>query len=134
MKFRSTFIALLVLVSAFAQAETKTTAPDLNGIWKDVGSDIIDNCYLIIAQQGKEAHMTHYLEVKGVPMVEFAEGKVKGNKVVFNVKVSKPIPGWAVTGIHRLQLSDDGNTLNGKYEDALGNKGPLKFVRARPAK
>lgn len=134
MKLISVFTALMVLIFAVAQAEPKTSVHDLNGIWKDVGNDSIDNCYLIIAQQGNEAHMTHYLEVKGVPMVEFAEGKVKNNKVTFDVKVSKPIPGWAVMGVHRLQISHDGNTLEGEFEDARGTKGPLKFIRARPAR
>ncbi len=129
MKKSRVIIFLLSIISMISHAETKTQ--DLNGIWQDTHGPEFDQCYLIIAQQGAVAHMTHYLEFQGTPMVEFGSGKVAGNKVTFKVKVSKSIPGWATAGTHYLQLSDDGNTLKGEYKDTRGNKGPLVFTRLR---
>lgn len=123
-------LAAMVLFFASAGA---AQAGDVNGLWADVAGPDFRNGALVLAQDGNEIHMAHYLEYKGTPMVEHGRGSFKDGKIVLKVKVSKPIPGWATTGIHTLQLSEDGNTLKGEYTDSHGNKGPLEFRRAQPA-
>jgi hypothetical protein len=116
-------------MAATASAESKANTANLNGLWRDVAGPTFANCYLIISQDGTQARMTHYLEFNGTPMVEFGEGTVTGNKVHFKVKITQQIPGWATTGEHDLELSDDGNSLQGTFKDGKGNKGPLLFKR-----
>jgi hypothetical protein len=124
-------VSVFLAVSA-AGAEVKS--PDVNGIWTDVAGPNFANTYLVLAQDGNEVHMAHYLEFKGMPMVEYGQGSFDKGKIVLHVKVSKPIPGWATAGTHTLQLSEDGDSLKGEYADSLGNKGPLEFKRLRPVR
>ena len=74
--------------------------------------------------------MTHYIEYKGNPFVEYGSGIVKGNRIEYNVYVTVQVPGWnSKQGYHVLTISEDGKTLRGTYEDDIGNKGNLVFKR-----
>ena len=124
---------ILAAMISFAASAAFAQAADVNGLWTDVAGPDFKNGYLVLAQDGDEIHMAHYLEYKGTPMVEYGRGSSKNGKIVLHVKVSKPIPGWATAGTHTLQLSDDGNMLKGEYADSRGNKGPLEFRRVMSA-
>ena len=52
------------------------------------------------------------------------------------MKVTLPIEGWATRGTHELLLSEDGNTLRGRYQDNKGRSGEivLKRFKAEPSK
>ncbi len=77
--------------------------------------------------------MTHYLEFKGNPFVEYGVGIVKGNQAEYTVYVTTQVPGWNTTkGHHSLTISEDGQTLRGTYKDNSGNKGALVFKRKYP--
>ena len=77
--------------------------------------------------------MTHYLEYKGDPFVEYGAGIIKGNQIQYTVYVTVQVPGWSTTkGYHVLTISEDGQTLRGTYEDNTGNKGNLVFKRKYP--
>jgi hypothetical protein len=128
MKTLLTLITICI-ASTFTLAQNNTSYPNINGVWADSNSTVFTNCYLIIAQDGAKTNMTHYLEFNGTPMVETGVGTYIDGKVFFEVKVTKPIPGWATTGKHYLTISADGKTLRGEYQDAKGNKGPLVFKR-----
>lgn len=73
--------------------------------------------------------MMHYMEWKGKPFLEKGRGKIYGRKLDYFVVVTKPIPGWALTGEHFLTLSADGKTLRGAFEDENGNIGALVFKK-----
>src|SRR4051812_47145393 len=118
---KTIFISLLCLAAAIAHAAPKTGNQDLNGLWADASSPSFRNCYLIIAQEGSDIHTAHYLEFNGTPMVEYGQGNIDAGKIVLQIKVSKPIPGWSTSGMHTLQLSADGNSLRGEYDDGRGN-------------
>ena len=113
------------------KAEPAKDKQDLNGIWSDASSQAFQYCYLIIAQEGSTLHTAHYLEFRGTPMVEYGIGSVKDGDIKLQVKVTKPIPGWATAGVHTLHLSEDGNVLRGEYTDDKGNKGALAYGRLR---
>lgn len=100
-----------------------------SGLWTDVNSADFDQGYLIIAQDNQDIHMTHYVEYKGQPLVEYGKGTRVGNQLSYQVTVTRKIPGWVTKGTHILTLSADGQSLEGRYESKLGS-GPLKFVRA----
>ncbi|MDF3035992.1 MAG: hypothetical protein K0S28_1266 [Paucimonas sp.] len=121
--------ATAVAFGALAHAAPETQ--DVNGLWNDAAGPAFSNAYLILAQEGREVRMAHYLEFNGTPMVEHGQGFIDDGNVVLQVRVSKPIPGWATAGTHTLKLSDDGVSLKGEYLDSRGNKGPLEFRRAR---
>ena len=77
--------------------------------------------------------MTHYLEFKGNPFVEYGAGIVNGNQIQYTVYVTVQVPGWnSKKGYHILTVSEDGKTLRGTYEDDSGNKGNLVFKRKYP--
>ena len=61
--------------------------------------------------------------------MEYGEGNIIGNQVVYKVDVTLPIAGWATAGIHQLKLSADGKKLKGFYTDNKGNTGPIVFVK-----
>jgi len=121
-----------------AAAPAPATAPapavanhDWNGIWSDANTQDYQYCYLVIAQEGSTLHTAHYLEFKGMPMVEYGVGTVKDGIAKIKVKITKQIPGWATSGMHTLRMSADGNVLRGEFTDAKGNKGPIAFGRFR---
>jgi hypothetical protein len=126
---KSLFALIVLCISTLIVSAQQNIFSDINGIWADANSAAFTNGYLIISQEGEKASMSHYLEFNGIPMVEYGVGTYLGGKVFFDVKVSKPIPGWALTGKHYLTISEDGKTLKGEYEDAKGNRGPLVFKR-----
>ncbi|MFL5729062.1 MAG: hypothetical protein ACJ75J_06185 [Cytophagaceae bacterium] len=128
---KKAFIFLvLIFSSGFSFSQTNAYS-DLNGLWADSNSAAFSNAYIIFSQEGSSVTFSHYLEFKGIPMVEYGKGKISGNKVEYKVKVSKPIPGWARKGFHSLLLSADGKTLRGIYKDEKGNTGPLVFKKIR---
>lgn len=126
---KSLFALIVLCFSTLIVSAQQNKFSDINGMWADSNSTAFANCYLIISQEGEKASMSHYLEFNGTTMVEYGVGTYLGGKVFFDVKVSKPIPGWALTGKHYLTISADGKTLKGEYEDAKGNRGPLVFKR-----
>ncbi|MCO4294125.1 hypothetical protein NF867_14775 [Solitalea sp. MAHUQ-68] len=134
MKFIKVLFPLLFLGGLFSVvAFTNPTSPTTNitGLWADSNSSNFKHCYAIFSQEGNKIKVAHYLEFKGTPMVEIGEGSITGNKIDYKVKVTKAIPGWALSGEHILELSTDGNTLRGIYKDEQGNSGPMVFKKLR---
>ena len=127
--FFFTVILAFVVTYSFSQSEKEKGYVDVSGLWVDSNSASFQNCYLIISQTGRNVVVAHYLEFDGTSMVEEGKGTVSGRKVVYKVKVTKAIPGWATSGTHYLELSEDGNTLRGAYKDAKGNTGPIVFKK-----
>ncbi|VUD42101.1 hypothetical protein TDB9533_00624 [Thalassocella blandensis] len=121
------FISSLLV---FAPAAIAEKAIDINGLWSDSNNPNCENCYAIIAQDGDDIFFAHYIEWKGKPLVEYGKGKRIGNIIEYQVTVTRQIPGWASAGKHRLELSKDGQSLKGSYQDNLGNKGPFSLVRS----
>jgi hypothetical protein len=72
---------------------------------------------VLIAQDGYKIIMNHYLEFKGINMVEYGIGKIKDTTVSYDVVVTKAIPGWATKGKHFLTLNKKRDTLRGTYQD-----------------
>ncbi|HEY8401809.1 MAG TPA: hypothetical protein VIK89_11125 [Cytophagaceae bacterium] len=119
---------LVVLSSLNSYAQNDIS---ISGIWADSNSASFQNCYALFSQDGESVYLVHYLEFNGTGMVEHGFGKRVGNKVEYEVKVTKAIPGWSTSGKHTLYLSPDGNTLRGTYVDAKGNEGPIVFKRVK---
>ncbi|POY37789.1 hypothetical protein C3K47_04450 [Solitalea longa] len=135
MKLTKVIFPFLALSGLFLfPAFTDHSSPPINitGLWADSNSTNFSHCYAIFSQEGNKVKVAHYLEFKGTPMVEIGEGNITGNKVDYKVKVTKAIPGWALSGEHILELSPDGNTLRGIYKDEQGNTGPMVFKKLRP--
>lgn len=110
-------------------------AQDFNGVWADSSSASFTNATAVFSVQNDSVFMTHYVEFNGHPFVEHGQGIVKGNQLIYTVKVSVQVPGWTTTqGDHILTLSADEQTLRGTYKDNAGNTGPLVFKRVYPAK
>jgi hypothetical protein len=107
---------------------------DVNGIWKDSAGTSFDKGTMIIAQKGDSIILTHYLEFNGQPFTEYGVGKIKGDSLIYHLTVTLPIPGWSLTGVHKLKLSKHGNKLIGIYIDDKGNSGRLVFTRFAPLK
>jgi hypothetical protein len=126
-------IAILTLIiTTFAcnsKAETPTT--NISGLWADVNSSNFKNCYVIFAQDGNKIIMNHYLEFKDTPMVEYGIGEIKDRTVIYDVVVTKAIPGWATRGKHSLLLNKQGDTLRGTYKDEQGKDGPIVFAKLK---
>lgn len=120
------FLAVLASGSLFAQ--------DVNGVWADSSSSSFTNPTAVFSVQNDSVFMTHYVEFNGNPFVEHGEGVIKGDTLIYTVKVTVQVPGWSTTqGVHTLVLSADRNTLRGTYKDNAGNTGPLVFKRVLPA-
>ncbi len=124
-----TSLAVYCFTSAYKPKATYTA--NLTGLWRDSNSTNFSNCHAIFSQEEGKIHMLHYLEFKGIPMVEEGYGTINGSNVEYNVKVTKAIPGWATTGTHILTLTEDGLTLRGVYKDGQGNTGPLVFKKVK---
>ncbi|MFM7022778.1 MAG: hypothetical protein ACKOXB_07340 [Flavobacteriales bacterium] len=124
-KFGALFI-LFFFLALFANAQDKL---NLNGLWQDSCGTSFSNCYAIISQDGNQIKFSHYLEWEGQSFVETGKGKLKGRTIVYNVKVTQKISGWATEGVHELTLSPDGNTLRGSYKDNKGNTGTIVLKR-----
>lgn len=127
--FFFTLIFAFAITFSFSQSEKDDRYVDVSGLWVDSNSASFKNCYLIISQTGAKVVVAHYLEFEGTSMVEEGKGTVSGRKVVYKVNVTKAIPGWATSGTHYLELSEDGKTLRGTYKDAKGNTGPIVFKK-----
>lgn len=112
-----------------ANHEEDIRSEELSGLWADSNSTSFKNGYVIFSVEGNQVEMMHYLEFKGQPLVEKGRGRIIGRKLDYFVVVTRPIPGWAVTGEHFLTLSPDGKTLRGAYEDEKGNLGKLVFKK-----
>ncbi|QFU24415.1 hypothetical protein FM038_021215 [Shewanella eurypsychrophilus] len=107
---------------------TATESLSIDGLWTDVNTADFTNGTMIIAQDGDAIHVSHYVEYKGIAMVEYGIGSRKGRTLEYKVKVTRPIPGWVEEGRHILILSDDGQRLEGQYQSNTGN-GSLVFDR-----
>lgn len=108
-------------------------AQSAQGVWSDSSSTAFSNCYAIFSIENDSVFMTHYIEFNGEPFIEHGSGVVKGDSLIYNVRVTKQIKGWTSTaGLHQLKLSGDGLTLKGSYSDNTGNSGPLFFRRQFP--
>ncbi|CAI2769361.1 hypothetical protein [Flavobacterium collinsii] len=103
---------------------------DINGVWEDINPGV-QNAVAIISEQNEKVIFSHYLEWKGQKFVESGTGKRTGNTIVYTVKVTLPIEGWATQGTHTLTLSEDGNTLEGTFIDNKKRTGPISFKRVR---
>lgn len=131
LKLTLIFTALLIFNAKPLLAEPSNKSIEyrnVSGLWTDVNTKDFKHGYLIIAQDNNDIHITHYLEYKGQPMVEFGRGSRSDNQLDYQVKVTRKIPGWVTKGQHQLTLSADGQTLTGRYVSKAGS-GPLKFVR-----
>ncbi|MCZ4338931.1 hypothetical protein [Shewanella colwelliana] len=123
------FIALVSCFTLGLKVHANTgIASMVDGLWHDVNSSDFTNGVMILAQDGDQIKMSHYVEYKGVAMVEYGTGTRIGNTIEVDVTVTRPIPGWVVEGKHRLQLSADGTKLEGHYYSSEGS-GPLRFQR-----
>lgn len=125
------FLIIFLLISAttsYAQSAFDNQE-NLSGLWSDINTEDFTNGYMIIAQDGDQIHVAHYVEWQGKPLVEYGSGTRQGDKITYDVSVTRGIPGWATEGTHTLVLSDDGNTLEGQYQ-TKEDRGPLKFERA----
>ncbi|TRX37469.1 hypothetical protein FNW52_05770 [Flavobacterium sp. ZT3R18] len=124
---------ILTLFVALSSCTSKTDSPvtNISGLWTDVNSSNFKNCYVIIAQDGNKIIMNHYLEFKGIGMVEYGIGKIKDTTISYDVIVTKAIPGWATKGKHFLTLNKKGDTLRGTYQDEQGKHGTIVFARLK---
>ena len=105
---------LILLFSVLSYSQKKDNTPDnINGLWSGVNNENFKNNQLIIAQDSDKIVMTHYLEFKGVSMVEYGIGAIKGDSVEYDVIVTKAIPGWALKGKHILKLNTGFGGVNG---------------------
>ena len=118
-------LLLLIFFSGYRIAMTQ----EVNGVYQDSTSTSFKNCYAIFATVGDSIFMTHYLEFEGQPFVEYGKGIIKGDELIYQVVVTKGIPGWSSAGTHRLKIEEDGKVLRGTYSDNLGNTGALIFTR-----
>tara|TARA_B100000674_G_scaffold129521_1_gene99776 strand:- start:7927 stop:8313 length:387 start_codon:yes stop_codon:yes gene_type:complete len=110
-----------------------TFSQNFNGVWTDSSSTDFSNCTAVFSVKKDSVFMTHYLEFKGNPFVEYGAGIVNGNQIQYTVYVTVQVPGWnSKKGYHILTVSEDGKTLRGTYEDDSGNKGNLVFKRKYP--
>tara|TARA_B100001173_G_scaffold311601_1_gene329405 strand:- start:3666 stop:4046 length:381 start_codon:yes stop_codon:yes gene_type:complete len=122
-----------LLYTFFISLPIFTFSQDFSGVWADSSNVNFSNCTAIFSVKKDSVFMTHYLEFKGNPFIEYGYGIVAGNKIKYEVYVTLQVPGWKATkGNHILTLSEDGTTLRGTYEDNLGNKGNLVFKRKYP--
>lgn len=124
------FVSLLFLNFGYSQNKTATSKIDINGVWEDINPGV-QNAVAIISEQNGKVIFSHYLEWKGQKFVESGTGKRTGNTIIYTVKVTLPIEGWATAGTHTLKLSEDGNTLEGTFADNKKRTGPISFKRVR---
>jgi hypothetical protein len=122
---------LYILIFSLCFSINLNAQNNLNGIWKDVNSKKFKNCFLIIAQDKDSIFINHYIEYKGTPMVEYGRGVLKNDSIIYNVKVTLPIPGWSTAGQHHLKIINT-NEISGMYFDNKGNSGKLKFTKFLP--
>lgn len=134
--FISFIISIILSIAAFTTDTNSTDnnlgnigAAELAGLWTDSNSTVFKNSSIIFSVEGSQLEMMHYMEWKGKPFLEKGRGKIYGRKLDYFVVVTKPIPGWALTGEHFLTLSADGKTLRGAFEDENGNIGALVFKK-----
>mgnify|MGYP006377665469 CR=1 FL=1 len=104
---------------------------DVNGLWSGVNNENFKNNQLIIAQDRSKIIITHYLEYKGISMIEYGIGTIKGDDVAYDVIVTKAIPGWALKGKHILKLNKTKDSLIGIYDAGKGNTGEIVFKRLK---
>jgi hypothetical protein len=128
--FLSLFVALLFLNFGYSQKKSTPQKIDINGVWKDINSDV-RNAVAIISEQNGKVIFSHYLEWKGQKFVESGIGKRIGNTIGYTVDVTLPIKDWATAGTHTLTLSEDGNTLEGTFIDNKKRTGTIAFKRVR---
>jgi hypothetical protein len=102
---------------------------ELAGLWRDSNTTVYKKSTVLFSVEGSQLEMMHYMEWKGKPFLEKGRGKIYGRKLDYFVVVTKPIPGWALTGEHFLTLSADGRTLRGAFEDENGTIGALVFKK-----
>jgi hypothetical protein len=124
------FVSLLFLNFGYSQNKAATSKIDINGVWEDINPGV-QNAVAIISEQNGKIIFSHYLEWKGQKFVERGTGKRTGNTIIYTVKVTLPIEGWATAGTHTLKLSEDGNTLEGTFVDNKKRNGPIAFKRVR---
>jgi len=110
---------------------SKDIANDINGLWEDSTGNSFTNCHAIFSVKNDSVFMTHYLEFNGTPFVEHGGGIISNDSLIYSVIVTKGIPGWSTAGVHRLKISNKGNTLRGTYHDNKGNTGPIVFKRKK---
>jgi len=130
------FTAIFTLFFLSSLLSFAQSSANINGLWQDSTSSAFSNAYAVIAQKGGKVTFSHYLEWKGQSFVEIGSGKWNAGKLKYKVKVTLPIEGWATRGTHELYLSEDGNTLRGRYHDNKGRSGEivLKRFKAEPSK
>ncbi|MFT6715521.1 MAG: hypothetical protein ACJA0Q_000148 [Saprospiraceae bacterium] len=121
--FYTLFIALLFSTYSFSQ--------DINGLWEDSAGTSLTNCHVIFAAKNDSVFMTHYIEFNGVPFVEYGNGIITNDSLIYEVTVTKGIPGWSTAGTHHLKIFDNGNTLRGTYHDNKGKSGMIVFKRKK---
>jgi len=122
------FCILITTISLPIQAQ-KLHSLNVNGLWEDVNNSNFSNGHMIISQDAELIYVTHYVEFKGLPLVEYGIGTRTGNTIEYKVKVTQKIPGWTTEGMHTLTISEDGTMLTGHYTSG-GKKGPLEFKKA----
>ena len=128
MKFLTSFLIVFQLGFTFSLFGQN----NVNGLWEDAtSSSAFSHCTAIFAQDGDSIFVTHYLEFNGQPFVEYGSGTIQGDTLIYEVKVTQQIPGWATSGTHQLILSEDKKTLKGTYTDNKGNTGELVFKKKR---
>ncbi|MBE0368272.1 hypothetical protein PAUR_a1839 [Pseudoalteromonas aurantia 208] len=118
------FVSTFLAVFSVSAAQTK----NINGLWEDVNNEHFKNGHMIVSQDKDAIYITHYVEFKGLPLVEYGIGSRSGNTIEYKVKVTQAIPGWTTEGTHTLALSNDGTQLVGYYSSD-GKTGPLKFKK-----
>lgn len=119
-------LILILLVSTGFTEEI----PNIAGVWQDEPSETTQQAYLLISQEGTQLTMVHHLIWNGQTFVEEGQGTInESGQIVWKVKVTTQIKGWATEGTHTLSYDPKSQELNGEYLDNKGNKGPLKFMK-----
>ena len=103
--------------------------PLSSGLWQDTSAAPFSNCYASYHVEQGSLTMIHFFHYQGKPFFETGQGSFKDGVLKYKVQVLQGIDDWPTSGYHELTLSEDGNTLEGFYLSAKGQRGPLKFIR-----
>lgn len=125
MKIFTLWLGLLWGVTA-----ARATEAELAGLWKNTAAGIGQSA-VIISQEGAFLHVAGYGVWSGGGVgVWHGKGKIEGARVKLPLTYTKiPKPGFDPKVELDLAIAQDAKSLTGTWENGLGRKGPVSFVR-----